>query len=53
MDKRLPDPAGSTGLRGRAKECAALDGLVEAVRRGESRSLVLRGEAGRPRCWNI
>jgi DNA-binding CsgD family transcriptional regulator len=46
MDKRLPDPAGSTGLRGRATECAALDGLVEAVRGGESRSLVLRGEAG-------
>jgi DNA-binding CsgD family transcriptional regulator len=33
-------------LLGRADECAALDGLVEDVRRGESRSLVLRGEAG-------
>jgi DNA-binding CsgD family transcriptional regulator len=33
-------------LLGRADECAALDGLVDAVRRGESRSLVLRGEAG-------
>ncbi|MGD0927332.1 MAG: AAA family ATPase [Streptosporangiaceae bacterium] len=27
-------------------ECALLDNLVSAVRRGESRSLVLRGEAG-------
>ncbi len=34
------------GLRGRAAECAALDRLLEDVRRGESRSLVLRGEAG-------
>src|SRR3954453_10080334 len=34
------------GLRGRADECAALDALVGAIRRGESRSLVLRGEAG-------
>src|SRR3954462_8801977 len=33
-------------LRGRAKECALLDDLVAAIRRGESRSLVLRGEAG-------
>jgi len=34
------------GLLGRADECAALDDLLDAVRRGESRSLVLRGEAG-------
>ena len=34
------------GLRGRASECATLDALVEDIRRGESRSLVLRGEAG-------
>jgi DNA-binding CsgD family transcriptional regulator len=34
------------GLRGRARECAALDALLADVRRGESRSLVLRGEAG-------
>ena len=34
------------GLRGRAAECAALDRLLEDVGRGESRSLVLRGEAG-------
>jgi hypothetical protein len=39
-------------LRGRAEECARLELLVEDVRRGESRSLVLRGEAGsaRRRC---
>jgi len=33
-------------LRGRAEECGVLDGLVADVRRGEGRSLVLRGEAG-------
>jgi DNA-binding CsgD family transcriptional regulator len=33
-------------LLGRADECAALDGLLDDVRRGQSRSLVLRGEAG-------
>src|SRR5215208_409930 len=33
-------------LRGRASECALLDDLVSAIRRCESRSLVLRGEAG-------
>jgi hypothetical protein len=35
-----------SSLRGRADECALLDGLIEDIRRGESRSLVLRGEAG-------
>ena len=34
------------GLLGRSRECALLDELLSAVRRGESRSLVLRGEAG-------
>jgi predicted ATPase len=33
-------------LLGRADECAVLDRLIEDVRRGESRSLVLRGVAG-------
>jgi len=33
-------------LRGRRNECAALDRLVENVREGQSRVLVLRGEAG-------
>ena len=46
MDQRLPRPAQHPGLRGRANECALLDDLVGAIRRGESRSLVLRGEAG-------
>ena len=38
--------AGRGPLRGRASECALLDDLVSSVRRGESRSLVVRGEAG-------
>jgi DNA-binding CsgD family transcriptional regulator len=33
-------------LLGRTDECAALDGLIDDLRRGQSRSLVLRGEAG-------
>jgi DNA-binding CsgD family transcriptional regulator len=32
--------------RGRAEECGRLDGLLADVRRGKSRSLVVRGEAG-------
>ena len=35
-----------TRLWGREQECMLLDDLVSSVRRGESRSLVLRGEAG-------
>ncbi|MGZ6575036.1 MAG: AAA family ATPase [Solirubrobacteraceae bacterium] len=46
MEERHRGLARRTRLRGRADECALLDGLIEAVRRGESRSLVLRGEAG-------
>jgi DNA-binding CsgD family transcriptional regulator len=42
----LHGPVGPTGLRGRARECALLDDFVAAIGRGESRSLVLRGEAG-------
>jgi DNA-binding CsgD family transcriptional regulator len=34
------------GLRGRAPECAALDAMLAAVRSGQSRTLVVRGEAG-------
>jgi DNA-binding CsgD family transcriptional regulator len=34
------------GLRGRQRELAILDGLVNAARTGESKALVLRGEAG-------
>ena len=33
-------------LRGRAAECAALEVLLDTARRGESRTIVLRGEAG-------
>ena len=33
-------------LLGRADECAVLEGLIDDVRRGDSRALVLRGEAG-------
>src|SRR4051794_28587388 len=46
MESRFRGPAQRTILRGRARECAVLDGLVGDVRRGESRSLLLRGEAG-------
>lgn len=34
------------GLRGRESECAVLDGLLEDVRRGQSRRVVVQGEAG-------
>ncbi len=33
-------------LRGRRRECQALDGLLDAVRAGESRALVVHGDAG-------
>ena len=46
MDTRLRRPGRRALLRGRAAECALLDGLIADIRRGESRSLVLRGEAG-------
>jgi DNA-binding CsgD family transcriptional regulator len=46
MDGRSRELAGPPGLRGRASECTQLDELVAAIRRGDSRSLVLRGEAG-------
>jgi len=46
MASPLAEPGHRTGLRGRADECALLDGLTEDIRRGESRSLVLRGEPG-------
>ena len=39
-------PPGPARLWGREQACTLLDDLVSAVRRGESRSLVLRGEAG-------
>jgi DNA-binding CsgD family transcriptional regulator len=47
MERRPRGPESQQpSLLGRATECALLDDLLEAVRRGESRSLLLRGEAG-------
>jgi hypothetical protein len=39
-------PGRAAGLIGRRHECGALDGLVDAVRAGESRALVVAGEPG-------
>ena len=46
MESRVPGLGRQANLRGRARECAALDGLLRDVRAGQSRSLVVRGEAG-------
>ncbi len=46
MQARSPAPGRQAALLGRAGECALLDDLVSALRGGESRPLVLRGEAG-------
>ena len=46
MERRFRAPGRRTSLLGRASECALLGGLIEDICRGESRSLVLRGEAG-------
>lgn len=46
MESRIRGPGRRTTLLGRAAECALLDGLIGDIRRGESRSLVLRGEPG-------
>jgi DNA-binding CsgD family transcriptional regulator/tetratricopeptide (TPR) repeat protein len=46
MESGLHAPGPPGGLRGRTSECALFDDLISAVSRGESRSLVLRGEAG-------
>ena len=46
MDRRPPLSGQHISVRGRANECALLDEFAGAVRRGESRSLGLRGEAG-------
>jgi DNA-binding CsgD family transcriptional regulator len=45
MDPRS-GPGRPTSLRGRADECALLDTLIDDIRRGESRSLLLWGEPG-------
>jgi DNA-binding CsgD family transcriptional regulator len=46
METTFPRPGRHGGLLGRDRECALLDGFIDDVRRGEGRSLVLRGEAG-------
>jgi DNA-binding CsgD family transcriptional regulator len=46
MAKRSPIQGSAAGLRGRRRECGVLDRLVEALSAGESRALVVRGEAG-------
>src|ERR1051325_6099493 len=46
METAASRPGRRTTLQGRSSECARLDELISAVRRGESQSLVLRGEAG-------
>jgi DNA-binding CsgD family transcriptional regulator len=42
----MPSSATGVDLRGRRRECDALDALVASVAAGQSRVLVLRGEAG-------
>ena len=46
MANRGPGSAQRSSLLGRDSECALLDGLVAAIRQGESRPLELRGEPG-------
>jgi predicted ATPase len=46
MAKLSPIRGSAAGLRGRRRECGVLDRLIEAVRAGESRALVVRGEPG-------
>src|ERR1700733_1241093 len=44
--KEFPSRGNATRLTGRRSECGVLDRLAQAVRAGESRALVLRGEPG-------
>jgi AAA ATPase domain len=46
LPSRLRGRAAELELRGRRSECGVLDRLIEAVRAGESRALVVRGEPG-------
>jgi DNA-binding CsgD family transcriptional regulator/tetratricopeptide (TPR) repeat protein len=46
MENRVPGPGLQASLLGRSGECALLDGLLSDIRQGQSRALVLRGEAG-------
>src|SRR6478735_882863 len=46
MHRHIPGPRADGRLLGRAGECALLDAVLGDIRRGESRSLVVRGEPG-------
>ena len=46
MQSSFRPPGERTLLRGRTRECALLDGLLDSIRAGDSRALVVRGEAG-------
>jgi AAA ATPase domain len=46
MEPRHPAQGAPATLRGRRRESAVLDGMLAAVCDGESRTLVVRGEAG-------
>jgi DNA-binding CsgD family transcriptional regulator len=46
MENRVRRPERRATLRGRADECGFLDEFVSSIRQSESRSLVIRGEAG-------
>jgi DNA-binding CsgD family transcriptional regulator len=46
MENRVRGAERRATLRGRADECALLDDFVSSIRQSESRTLVLRGEAG-------
>src|ERR1700759_710775 len=46
MERGSATAEARASLRGRADECARLEVLVGDIRRGDSRSLMLRGEAG-------
>ena len=46
MENRVRERHRRAILCGRADECALLDDIVSSIRRSESRSLVIRGEAG-------
>jgi DNA-binding CsgD family transcriptional regulator len=46
MERSVGGPGQVASLRGRTSECALLDGVLQGIRQGQSRSLILRGEAG-------
>ena len=46
MTRRSPVGGRAARLEGRRRECGVLDQLVDAVRAGESRTLLLCGEPG-------